>query len=149
MFHVRKVLEADLPRVYAVEAATKAEISPAYMEGELYNPLCLFYLVEAEETRQISGYLLAWQIDDSDCEIHHLAVLPQWRRRGLASLLINRMVQQNNTLRRLFLEVRASNDEARRFYESLGFFRCGDRKGYYRNPLEDARLYQYNISLDK
>ena len=39
---------------------------------------------------------------------------------------------------RATLEVRASNDDALRFYEGLGFRAAGRRKHYYTNPVEDA-----------
>ena len=36
------------------------------------------------------------------------------------------------------LEVRASNEGARRLYERLGFRVAGTRRNYYTNPIEDA-----------
>jgi ribosomal-protein-alanine N-acetyltransferase len=41
---------------------------------------------------------------------------------------------------RALLEVRAGNREALALYESLGFRRVGVRRGYYRDPAEDALL---------
>jgi ribosomal-protein-alanine N-acetyltransferase len=38
----------------------------------------------------------------------------------------------------IFLEVRASNGEAKKIYESLGFTTLGVRKSYYSSPVEDA-----------
>ena len=40
----------------------------------------------------------------------------------------------------LFLEVRASNEDAIRLYEKSGFIKTGVRKNYYENK-EDAILY--------
>jgi ribosomal-protein-alanine N-acetyltransferase len=37
-----------------------------------------------------------------------------------------------------FLEVRASNSEARALYQSFGFHPSGLRRNYYRDPPEDA-----------
>ena len=42
--------------------------------------------------------------------------------------------------RRATLEVRRSNDIARRLYERFGFAVAGVRRGYYRNPEEDALI---------
>jgi ribosomal-protein-alanine N-acetyltransferase len=42
--------------------------------------------------------------------------------------------------RRATLEVRASNDDARRLYERLGFHVAGRRRNYYTNPIEDALI---------
>ena len=38
------------------------------------------------------------------------------------------------------LEVRRSNDIARRLYERFGFTVAGVRRGYYRQPDEDALI---------
>ena len=42
--------------------------------------------------------------------------------------------------RRATLEVRASNEAARRFYERLGFYVAATRRNYYTNPVEDALI---------
>jgi len=42
--------------------------------------------------------------------------------------------------RRATLEVRASNAQARRLYERLGFYVAGTRRNYYTNPVEDALI---------
>jgi ribosomal-protein-alanine N-acetyltransferase len=42
--------------------------------------------------------------------------------------------------RRATLEVRASNDPARRLYGRLGFYVAGTRRNYYTNPAEDALI---------
>ena len=36
------------------------------------------------------------------------------------------------------LEVRRSNEDARRLYERFGFAAAGVRRAYYTNPVEDA-----------
>jgi ribosomal-protein-alanine N-acetyltransferase len=40
----------------------------------------------------------------------------------------------------VWLEARASNDEAINFYRSNGFEECGTRPNFYENPTEDAQL---------
>ena len=47
---------------------------------------------------------------------------------------------------KIFLEVRESNQPARRLYEKHGFREIGRRRRYYQNPLEDAILYGYPVA---
>ena len=49
---------------------------------------------------------------------------------------------------RALLEVRRSNDEARRLYEGLGFTLAGVRRQYYSQPVEDA-LVLWREHLDR
>jgi ribosomal-protein-alanine N-acetyltransferase len=46
------------------------------------------------------------------------------------------------------LEVRASNEPAQRLYRRFGFVPAGVRKGYYRDPIEDALvLWAHDVHL--
>jgi ribosomal-protein-alanine N-acetyltransferase len=47
--------------------------------------------------------------------------------------------------REILLEVRDSNVAARRLYEGAGFQENGRRPAYYRNPDEDAVLYELHL----
>lgn len=87
----------------------------------------------------VAGYLCANYVLDEG-HILDLAVHPEFRGQGIASLLIREALVQ---LRRagcaaVFLDVRASNDAARKMYAGFGFGQCGTRKGYYQKPDEDA-----------
>ena len=77
-------------------------------------------------------------------EVHvmNVAVAPGQRRRGLARWLLAFALRKASRAGacRALLEVRAGNAEALALYESLGFRRAGVRRGYYRDPPEDALL---------
>jgi ribosomal-protein-alanine N-acetyltransferase len=88
---------------------------------------------------QMQGFIsLAWVIDEG--EIRNIAVLPELRRRGIASLLLNAAEERAREIgvTTLYLEVRESNVAAIRLYEERGYAAVGHRRGYYRNPREDA-----------
>lgn len=72
--------------------------------------------------------------------ITNVAVTKSARRQGVASLLMNRLsvLARENSLSFISLEVRASNDGARALYQKFGYRDEGLRKGFYRNPTEDA-----------
>ena len=75
-----------------------------------------------------------------DGEILNLAVMPEYRRQGLADKLFDACLAycRNRGIEILFLEVRASNTPAVSLYEKQGFVTVGRRKNYYRYPKEDA-----------
>jgi ribosomal-protein-alanine N-acetyltransferase len=95
------------------------------------------------EGRVLSGYLCLWEIG-REVHITNLAVDPARRRRGLARLLLGSVLEdaRSRTLDMVFLEVRPTNEEALKLYESLGFRVIGRRKGYYFDTGEDALVME-------
>lgn len=91
---------------------------------------------------QVLGFVVSRQTGE-EAEILNLAVLPEARRQGIGSQLVARVLEeaQRAGARRVWLEVRASNAAAIRFYEHHGFRQRGLRRAYYLNPPEDALLY--------
>ncbi len=75
-------------------------------------------------------------------DVIDVAVLPAYRRRGIARALMHAVLSDAATrgAEAIFLEVRASNAPAIALYTALGFTSCGVRKNYYANPREDAVL---------
>jgi [ribosomal protein S18]-alanine N-acetyltransferase len=88
---------------------------------------------------EMTGFLVA-QCAADEAEILNLVVAPSLRRRGLATSLTEAAFEclGRRGARRVFLEVRASNLAAIRFYEKIGFAAAGRRSAYYDNPREDA-----------
>jgi ribosomal-protein-alanine N-acetyltransferase len=98
------------------------------------------------------GGLLAlgvFQRAADEVEIHDVAVAPRARRRGLARALLGQALGEaaRAGARAAFLEVRASNHAARALYARLGFVEAGRRRGYYREPDEDALLLRLNLEF--
>lgn len=83
-------------------------------------------------------------------DIADIAVTPALRRRGLARMMMNYLLDKSKELliSTLMLEVRKSNISAKALYSSFGFYETGIRKNYYSNPKEDAILMNYDISAD-
>ena len=73
-------------------------------------------------------------------EIYRIAVREDKRGRGIGYRLLDYSVKtsKGHGLERLFLEVRSQNIPAIKLYTSYGFRRIGLRKGYYKNPADDA-----------
>jgi ribosomal-protein-alanine N-acetyltransferase len=83
----------------------------------------------------VSRYVDAWHV-------MNIAVRPEFRRRGIARTLLERLfeVTAADPRRGYTLEVRVSNVEAIRLYERLGFEARGIRRGYYTDNREDALI---------
>lgn len=90
-------------------------------------------------TPPVVAYLAA-QCVDREWELHYIVVAKKSRRRGLATLLLSRLVEnaRSGNAGAVFLEVRESNQAARDLYRKMGFKETGVRKGYYPDTGEDA-----------
>ncbi|MCI8514181.1 MAG: tRNA (adenosine(37)-N6)-threonylcarbamoyltransferase complex dimerization subunit type 1 TsaB [Lachnospiraceae bacterium] len=91
--------------------------------------------------REPAGYFLGKCAGD-EAEVYRIAVTPRFREMGLGRLLLETFLTETGKegVSSWFLEVRSRNREATALYESLGFKTDGRRKGYYRNPADDALL---------
>jgi ribosomal-protein-alanine N-acetyltransferase len=84
------------------------------------------------------------QVVADELHILDLAVAPERQRRGLGRwLLVYALARAaRRGADRAFLEVRRSNEAAIGLYEALGFSVLAERRGYYRDPGEDALVLQ-------
>jgi ribosomal-protein-alanine N-acetyltransferase len=130
----------ELDDVLAIEQAsfTNPWTREMYL-AELRNEGVSFFYLARDGRRRVMGFCSFWLVLD-ELHINNLAVLPECRRQGAASALLERVLQEGQRLgaRRATLEVRRSNDPARQLYERFGFSTAGVRRGYYTNPIEDA-----------
>ena len=94
--------------------------------------------VVGEEQPKTAGYMI-YADPSGEAELHRIAILPEFRRQGLAGKLMERLISETcGEDGVIFLEVRAGNVPAVGLYDSFGFREIDRRKNYYRNPDEDA-----------
>jgi ribosomal-protein-alanine N-acetyltransferase len=76
----------------------------------------------------------------AEAELESIVVAAKWRGRGIGSVLMGRLLKSARAegVQRLDLEVRASNTAAIGLYGRSGLEETGRRRGYYRDPEEDA-----------
>ena len=72
--------------------------------------------------------------------ITNMAVHPDYRKKGIGMMLMEEMEKRGiqKKVDVFFLEVRESNDAARRLYEKMKYKQIGIRKRFYERPVEDA-----------
>lgn len=130
----------EIDDILAVEAASFSNPWTRDMYvAELDNRGVAHFLLARDETRRMIGFCSFWLVLD-ELHINNLAVLPDVRRKGVATALLGRTLAEGRRrgAKRATLEVRRSNEIAQRLYERFGFFVSGVRKGYYTHPSEDA-----------
>lgn len=101
------------------------------------NELATYIVAEFEGT--IVGYIGFWRVMDT-FDINNIAVLPEYRRRGIGRSLLERvlLLMEEMSAENIFLEVRPSNLAAIEMYRRAGFEEVGIRKAYYEDNGEDA-----------
>jgi ribosomal-protein-alanine N-acetyltransferase len=113
---------------------------------ELQNPLAVFFVAEDVETERSLGYIGMHHILDEGL-IANIVVHPGYRRLGIGTRLVNEVIEyaKKHDIRRLTLEVRASNAPAIALYENMGFKKEGVRRGFYDSPKEDGLIYSLEL----
>jgi ribosomal-protein-alanine N-acetyltransferase len=144
---LRQATVADLPEVAALERACYGDPWPASAFASLPENARVYFAVARHDVRErLAGYVVAWYVLDEG-ELANLAVAPDLRGQGIGRSLLD-AVLNDAELRgtaQLFLEVRQSNQAARRLYASKNFEEIGRRKRYYRNPTEDALILRRTL----
>lgn len=130
----------QIDAVLAIEEAsfTNPWTRDMYLADQANRGVSFCYLAK-DPDGLVVGFCSFWRVLD-ELHINNLAVLPAYRRRGVASALLAYVLNQGARLgaERATLEVRRSNDPARLLYQRFGFSVAGVRHGYYTKPVEDA-----------
>ncbi len=97
----------------------------------------------AQSPGHITGYVI-YSLVSGEAELLRIATAPDARRRGIAQRLFHEMMTElrQEKAEKLFLEVRSGNAAAIGLYKNFGMKEIGRRKDYYRNPVEDALLFE-------
>ena len=97
------------------------------------------YAVLSSGSRRLIGYLLV-RVVASEMHLLKIAVTPRRRRGGVAVWALKQCFAKarRGGVRRMILEVRASNRKALGLYAKLGFNRIGIKHQYYSDTGEDA-----------
>ncbi len=140
----------ELDAILAIEEAsfTNPWTRAMYLT-ELENAGVAYCFLAKDEGGRAVGFCSFWRVLD-ELHINNIAVLPPFRRLGVATRLLTFILSQGVALgaRRATLEVRRSNDTARLLYERFGFTVAGVRRDYYTKPIEDALvLWRENLSI--
>lgn len=111
---------------------------------EIRNPISRFRGVLAEEVLQ--GYICFWVFANEN-QLINIAVHPQKREQGLGHYLLTKMIEESISMgiKKIWLEVRPSNQKAKRLYRGFKFAEVGRRPRYYRDTNEDAIVMSLSL----
>lgn len=133
----------DLPEVLGIESLSFSEpwTEEMFLHELSAEGVAHVLVARADDGSgpRIVGFLCAW-IVAGELHINNIAVHPGYRRRGVASQLLEEMLRRAKVMgaKAGYLEVRASNEAANALYQRYGFRQIGRRRNYYERPREDA-----------
>lgn len=158
-FALRQFKPSDLDKVIHINQVCLPENYTSFFFMDLYQRSPETFIV-AEEDGEIVGYIMCrietgfpsfrtLEIPKTG-HIISVAVLPDYRKRGIGQALIIRALQAmtHHKAKECYLEVRVSNVPAVNLYKKLGFKIARTAKGYYANG-ENAHIMTKSLPLDR
>jgi ribosomal-protein-alanine N-acetyltransferase len=142
VIEIRRLSLHDLDAIERIENAVyPTPWSRSMFAGELAKPSSLSLGGFDPDSGRLIAYLIVSRYVDA-WHIMNLAVHPGWRRAGVASRLLDELLDltAGDHRRGYTLEVRVSNTAAIALYERFGFEASGVRRGYYTDNREDALI---------
>jgi ribosomal-protein-alanine N-acetyltransferase len=139
----------ELPSVALIERAAFTDPwSEKSFRDALSHP-SIYFAAARSGAGEVLGYVVAWFVADEG-QIANLAVAPEGWGKGIGRALLDAALREASVrdIAYVYLEVRDSNDRARRLYRSRDFEEVGRRRGYYRRPVEDAIVLRHMIRVE-
>lgn len=126
-----------------VEKIEKTCFAHPWSREDLQNQIGLdtSHFLVATVDGNVAGYM-GLQIFGGEGYVTNVAVLPEYRKQGIAESLISE--QMKNKMSFITLEVRESNLPAISLYTKCGFKNVGIRPNFYSAPTENAIIMTIN-----
>lgn len=140
MLIVSEMSQEDIDGVLEVEAECfKIPWSKNSFEMELKNMAARY--VVAKEDGIVVGYGGVWLIIDEG-HVTNIAVRKNYRGKQIGSEVLSALIEicKARNINSITLEVRVSNEPAKKLYAKYGFKEAGIRPKYYADNNEDAMI---------
>ena len=149
---VAPMTEHDLLEVVEIEETTGlSQWGWDAYRAELARPEAVMLVARRSRAdvsgRRLDGYIAA-RISADELHINNIGVRPDFQRQGVGRALLCAAldIASARGARLAVLEVRAGNTAARAMYERVGFKVVGERRSYYRQPVEDALVMTMRLA---
>ena len=142
---IQRMTEDDVEEVVRLEKLCFSDPwSKRSFEEELKHRFSIPLVVKSGT--KVVGYTCLWHIENQ-MEIANIAVSPEFRRKGIGRMMIERVLAEaeKRGCLSVMLSVRESNEAGLNLYTKSGFVEVERRKHYYRLPTEDAIIMVKNL----
>lgn len=137
---IKKITSKNLETIVKLEEKHLTQtLGYDFLKQELNtNPYT--YMIGYEKEEKLIGYLSA-RIFEDHAEILNIVVEKEFQKQGIGTKLLQTLINEveKRTIKSVILEVRASNHNAQKLYQALGFEKILTKSNYY--PNEDAYIF--------
>lgn len=145
---IREMNSFDIPNIIKYDMAILGEtLGEEILLNHLTSGLMKYFVMENSDL-DIIGMMSLW-IDLDKASINNFYIIDKYQKQGFGREFIDYAIKylSNIKVKEITLEVRPSNDIAKKLYESFEFHQVSIRKNYYKNG-EDALLMYLRIGSD-
>jgi [ribosomal protein S18]-alanine N-acetyltransferase len=141
--HIRWMIRRDMADVLAIEGEG---FEFPWCEDDFLRCLrqrnCIGMVAEQDD--RVVGFMI-YELHKSRLHILNFAVGAAFRRTGVATEMVNKLIGKLSTQRRnrILLEVRETNLAAQLFFRAAGFRAVSVLRAFYEDTPEDAYLMQF------
>ena len=110
----------------------------------------ILFFVEFDGQKNVVNFCSARQIFE-ELEIYDLATVYEYQNRGIAKKTVCEVLAyaQKNGVKKVYLEVRESNQKAINLYSNLGFEKYALRKNYYAAAKNGTKNAENAVCMSK
>ncbi len=141
--HIRWMIRRDMAEVLSIETQS---FEFSWCEDDFIRALqqrnCIGMVAEVDG--HIVGFMV-YELHKTQIHVMNFAVAEEYRRRGIGSQMLAKLVSKlsNQRRTRLMLEVRETNLSAQLFFRSNGFRAITVLREFYEDTPEDAYIMEF------
>jgi [ribosomal protein S18]-alanine N-acetyltransferase len=147
--HIRWMIRRDMPEVLATE---RASFEFPWLEEDFIRCLrqrnCIGMVAEHDD--RVVGFMI-YELHKSRIHVLNLAVAADYRRRGVGSQMVAKLIAKLSAQRRsrVILEIRETNLAAQLFFRENAFRAVAVVRNFYADTPEDAYVLQYRYRPER
>lgn len=138
---IRKMSKRDLNEIHEIEVKSFIDPWSKYSMETMLEENTKTYCLVGIVGEEIVGYAFTWIVVD-EMHIGDIAVKEDFQNQGVGTKVMESLLEtaKERECTACWLEVRPSNNAARKLYERFGFVQVTLRKKYYSDNGEDALI---------